>query len=366
MASLSRLSEDVAPEQTPIKILVVDDEDAIRELLAEYFQPPRFVCKQAGNAANAMNALARDSFHLVLCDIVMPELNGLELLSLIKAMEADIEVIMLTSVCDVKVAVSALRNGACDYVTKPFNREELMVTVERALERRRMQIENRNYRVMLEQKVRERTRALDETNKRLKEFSIEIINTLVSAIEANDKYTEGHSKRVADWSKRLALAVGLYMDEAEDIHLAGLLHDIGKIGIPTHVLNKPGRLTDEEFDLIRQHPLIAERILSNTSSISNVVPIIRSHHEAYDGSGYPDGLKAWEIKLGARILAVVDSFDAMTSSRAYRAAMSFEKGIAELQQCAGRQFDPVLVESFVGMLCREQRERGLSRRQVAV
>jgi len=347
---LDDYSPVIPAEELPIKILVVDDEDAIRELLAEYFTPPRFVCKQAGNASEAMSALTRDTFHLVLCDILMPELNGLELLSLIKAMDTDIEVIMLTSICDVKVAVSALRSGARDYITKPFNSEELMVTVERALERRRMQIENRNYRVALEKKVRERTRALDETNKRLKQFSMEIINTLVSAIDANDKYTEGHSRRVAEWSKKLALAVGLYKDEAEDIYLAGLLHDIGKIGIPTQVLNKPGRLTDEEFTMVKKHPLIAEKILSNTSSISDIVPFIRSHHESYDGRGYPDGLASWEIKLGARILTVADSFDAMTSSRAYRPAMSFEKGIEELRRCAGKQFDPVLVDSFIEVL----------------
>jgi putative nucleotidyltransferase with HDIG domain len=267
-------------------------------------------------------------------------------LSLIKAMEADIEVIMLTSISDVKVAVSALRIGACDYVQKPFKGEELLITISRALERRRLSIENRNYRKSLEHKVRERTRHLDQANRRLKDFSIEIINTLVSTIEAKDKYTEGHSKRVAEWAKKLAQTVGLPAEVFEDIYLAGLLHDIGKVGIPNHVLNKPGPLTREEVTLFHEHPLIAQKILSNSTFISRIIPYIRSHHEAMDGSGYPDGLRGWEIKLAARILAIADSFDAMTSVRAYRPAKSFEEALAEMRRCARTQFDEQLVECF--------------------
>jgi len=344
---MSAVTEYDAPtDELPIKMLVVDDEELIREVLAEYFRPPRFACQQASNATEAMQLLAEDTFHLALCDILMPGLNGLELLSLIKAMEADIEVVMLTSIADVKVAVSALRSGACDYVVKPFNGEELQITVERAVEHRRLSIENRNYRKGLEQKVRARTKDLDESNRKLKAFNIEIINTLVSAIEANDKYTEDHSKRVAELSRGLARAIGLTENIIEDIYLAGLLHDIGKIGIPHHVLNKPGRLTDEEFDRVKEHPVIAQRILSNSTFISNIIPYIRSHHERLDGSGYPDGLRGWQINLGARILAVADAYDAITSSRAYRPARTCEEALQELRRCSGRQFDSMLIESF--------------------
>jgi putative nucleotidyltransferase with HDIG domain len=277
---------------------------------------------------------------LVILDIKMPGDSGLELLAEIRAAHPDIAVIMATAVIDISTAVECLKQGAYDYITKPFNLDEVVLSIERALERRRLEQENRDYQLHLEQKVSQQAQ-------KIRAAFLNAITALVYALEAKDKYTSGHSQRVADISVAIAAELGLSKPEIEQIRLAGLIHDIGKIGVREAVLNKPGKVTTKEYQHILSHSDIGAHILTPIVEDDAILRAVRHHHERYDGTGYPDGLSGEEIPLAARILAVADSYDAIISGRPYRAAQGIQTACDEIEQNRASQFDSKVVDAFL-------------------
>jgi HD-GYP domain-containing protein (c-di-GMP phosphodiesterase class II) len=267
-------------------------------------------------------------------------MDGIELLRQVRTRWPDTAMVMITAVADVEVAVSCLSIGAMDYLTKPFHLEEVRARVAQALEKRRLILENRDYQEQLEQRVAAQAR-------RLEELFVAGIQALAEALEVKDPYTRGHSVRVSQYSTILAHALDLKPDMIQQVGLGGHVHDIGKIGVREAVLNKPGKLTQEEYQHIMTHPVVGWRILAPLLGDAPIaLNIVRSHHERIDGTGVPDGLKADQIPLEARIVAVADAFDAMTSGRPYRAAeMTFEQALRELEGNCDTQFDRSVVEA---------------------
>ncbi|MFC1904156.1 HD domain-containing phosphohydrolase [Chloroflexota bacterium] len=327
---------NIRPEQ----ILIVDDEEGIRRLLHRKLSSLGYQCQEAGSAEQALETLRSKPPELVLLDIRMPGKPGNELLPEIKAKYPDITVIMVTAITDTSIAIQCIRQGAYDYITKPFNLDEVVLSVARAQEKRRLELENREYQQHLEQKV-------EEQAKRIRTSFLNALTALTYALEANDRYTSGHSQRVSKISVATAKGLGVSQDGIEKIRLAGLIHDIGKIGIKESILNKPGRVTDEEYQHIKSHPEVGARILIPIVKDDEILEIVAHHHERYDGAGYPDGLSGEQIPLGARILIVADSYDAMTSERPYRSAIDVEKACAEIERCKGSQFVPEVADTFL-------------------
>ena len=330
-------------------ILIVDDDETIRELLGRRLGEEGYACELAEKGATALACIEHRAFQVMLADIRMPGMNGLELLSAARSKDPDMQVIMVTGVHETTTAIQAMRLGAYDYVMKPFDLEDVVMGVRRALERRTLIVQNRNYQETLEVKVHEAKKELLEKNRQKRLLLLNTITSFVNALEAKDKYTEGHSKRVAESAVLMAQSCGLSQKERTHMRLAGLLHDIGKVGIREKTLHKPGRLTDEEYEEVKKHPLIAERILKPIEELRPVIPVIKHHHERYDGLGYPGGLRGEEIPLGARILALSDAYDAMTSERPYRTAFGHDRALEEIRMNAGQQFDPCLVDHFVSL-----------------
>jgi response regulator RpfG family c-di-GMP phosphodiesterase len=337
-------------------ILVVDDEPAIRDLLCESLVQEGYHCQGAANGQEALDQLHRSQFGLVLSDIDMPSMDGVRLLQGIREAHPDVEVVMITGVVDVEVALRAMRMGANDYLTKPFNLEEVRLTVEKALEKRRLLLENREYQRDLESKVAERTvelvlkrREIEQLFEKLQVSYETTLEALAAALDTRDTETQGHSRRVSEYTAVIASRMGVKDPELTEIKRGALLHDVGKIGIPDAVLRKPGKLTAAEWQEMKRHPEIGYRILSGIKFLEPSLPIVIAHQERFDGSGYPRGLKREEIPLGARIFAVVDTLDAMTSDRPYRKAMPYEDAREEIVRNSGIQFDPAVVQVFLSI-----------------
>jgi putative two-component system response regulator len=271
----------------------------------------------------------------------MPQLDGIALLREIRGRWPDTAVVLITAVADVEVAVSCLAVGAMDYLTKPFHLEEVRARVAQALEKRRLVLENRGYQESLQEKVAVQAR-------RLEELFLASVQSLAEALEVKDPYTRGHSVRVSHYSVVIAQEMGIGGEMLRRIELGGHVHDIGKIGVREDVLNKPGKLTNEEYQHIMTHSMVGWKILAPLlGDMPEALNIVRSHHERFDGRGIPDGLAGTNIPIEARIAAAADSFDAMTSDRPYRPGLSMEEAIAELVRCSGTQFDPSVVTAVV-------------------
>jgi len=337
-----------------IRILVVDDEQAIRDVLSESLSESGYVCDIASDGSEALEKVRADSFSLVVSDIDMPHMDGVTLLQEIKKLKPDTEIIMLTGVVDMETAINSIRLGATDYLTKPFNLAEVRVTVERALEKRRLILENREYQRTLESRVAERTAELQSKNNevqdlfsRLKSSYQTTLEALATALDTRDSETLGHSLRVAAYTVCIAEKMGVQEPVLTDIYRGALLHDVGKIGVPDAILRKPGKLTPEEWVEMRKHPEIGDRILEGIGFLEAARPIVLSHQERFDGTGYPRKLQGSAIPLGARIFAVVDTLDAMTSDRIYRKALPYETARAEIIKYSGIQFDPEVVKVFL-------------------
>ena len=323
------------------RCLIVDDDGQARQSLARVIEAHGLAVTQVASGAEAL-VLLREQGAVPLCisDIHMPGLDGVAFLREALSLYPDMAVIMLTGVSEVSTAVECLRIGALDYLSKPAMVEEVWARVDKALEKRDLVLKNRYYQANLESRVRE----LDRLNR---QSMINGVQMLVHALEAKDAYTSGHSARVARYAVKTAVQLGYTGDRLEQVRLGGELHDIGKIGTREDILNKPGPLSPEEFEHIKGHTALGERILAPFLAESPVVlGIVRSHHERLDGVGFPDGLVGEDIPVEARIVAVVDAFDAMTTNRAYRPSRTPADAVKELQHCAGAHFDPRVVDAF--------------------
>jgi response regulator RpfG family c-di-GMP phosphodiesterase len=330
-----------APPTEVRTCLIVDDEPRLRQVFMHLMRNDGFDCLEAENGEQAIDVLERQSVMLVMSDLRMPKLDGIELLREIRARWPDTAVVMITAVADVEVAVSCLAVGAMDYLTKPFHLEEVRARVAQALEKRRLVLENRGYQESLQEKVAAQAR-------RLEELFLASVQSLAEALEVKDPYTRGHSIRVSHYSVVIAREMGLGGELLRRVELGGHVHDIGKIGVREDLLNKPGKLTVEEYQHIMTHPMVGWKILAPLlGEMPEALNIVRSHHERFDGRGIPDGLAGTDIPLEARIAAAADCFDAMTSDRTYRPGLSMEEAIAEIARCSGAQFDPCVVDAMM-------------------
>ncbi len=332
------------------RILVVDDEDAIREIVCSMLSAAGYTPTQASSGVEALHVLeAQGEFELMLSDLMMAELDGIGLLERSKEKFPDMPVVMVTAVHDISVALAAIRNGAYDYLLKPFEREQLMATVRRALENRRLKLENRAYQSNLESLVTARTEQLRQAMGDLERSYDITLEALGDALDLKDAETEGHSKRVTAFTIAMARAMGLPQERIKVIARGAFLHDIGKMAIPDAILRKPGKLNAEEVLIMQEHAYRGYQMLKKIPFLAEAAEIVYAHQEKHDGSGYPRQLKGSEIPLGARIFSIADTLDAITSDRPYRAAQPFTAAREEIKKWSGRQFDPEVVKVFLAM-----------------
>jgi len=330
------------------RVLVVDDEEIIRVVMADILAD-EFQHAEVGSAEEAMPYLREATPDVVLADKNLPGMSGLELLGTIKVHLPNCEVIVISGYASLESAIEALRLGAFDYLMKPFDDIQLvMEKVRRAAEKKELEIERRRLMEQLLASNQELLRAQEL----LRQDYMETLTGMITALEARDAYTRGHSDRVAEYSAAIGQELGLTRKELDELVDGARLHDLGKIGIREDVLNKPGRLTDEEYRHIMTHPAVGADILDKMGSHRHLVPYLRFHHERMDGRGYPGGLEGSKIPLGARIIAVADTYDAMTSQRPYRTPRSREEALKTIREVAGTQLDPLAVGAFLAVQMR--------------
>lgn len=320
------------------KVLIVDDEEPVRKVIRRRLTREGYYCVEARSAFEALDRVRENKPQLVLLDIMMPGRSGLDILPEIVVSSPTTAVIMATAVIEAQTIIECMKNGAQDYITKPFDLEQLVESVTKVLQMKRLELQIREYQQDLEHTV-------EEQRKEIRKLFMNSIEALVYALEAKDKYTAGHSRRVANIALSVGGELGLSQDELDDLRWGALLHDVGKIAIDPSIQNKPGRLTPGEYKHMMTHALVGVGIVKPVASQA-VIEIIAHHHDHYDGTGLDQTTKGEEIPLGARIVAVADSFDAMTSDRPYRVAMSTNQAMAEIERCTGTQFDPVVAISF--------------------
>ncbi|HLL13574.1 MAG TPA: HD domain-containing phosphohydrolase [Pyrinomonadaceae bacterium] len=326
-------------------ILIADDEPEIRNVLQELLSAD-YDCQLVASAEAALAGLRAMRFDVVVSDINMEGMSGLEMIPHVRRVAPEAVVIMVSGAQTVESAIEALRAGAFDYVTKPFDLRHVEAAVRRALEHKRLREAKRRYENYLEELVAERTAELDRTLATLEDSYRMTLKALAAALETRDRETHGHSERVVSFSLRLGRELNLTGENLRSLEFGALLHDIGKIGVPDAILHKPAQLCAEEWVNMRRHPLHGQQILRGIEFLEGAARVVGQHHEKWDGTGYPLGLRAEEIDLNARIFAVADAFDAITSDRVYRAGRSYEVAVAELERHAGRQFDPEVVAAF--------------------
>lgn len=329
------------------RILVVDDEAHVRSMISATLERQGYNVLVASGGREALEAIDHNSFELILTDIVMQEGNGLALLERIHGQNPNLPVIMVTAIHDISVAIDSMRRGAYDYLLKPFEREHLVATVQRALEHRQALQESHTYQQNLEQVVRARTEMLRQAMEDLEHSYDVTLEALGDALDLKDSETEGHSKRVTAYTIALARAMGISPAEIKVIARGAFLHDIGKMAIPDEILRKPGKLSPEEQEIMREHCSRGYQMLRKIPFLAEAAEIVFTHQEHYDGSGYPSSLKGAAIPVGARIFAVADTLDAITSDRPYRQARTFDAAREEIIRCSGTQFDPAVVEVYL-------------------
>src|SRR6202453_1837651 len=345
--AMSPRNEGDIRARKPARVLVVDDEAPVRTMIAAALERQGYTVEQAADGRYALDALELNTFNLVLTDIVMNDVNGIALLERIHALQPNLPVVMVTAVHDISVAIDSMRRGAYDYLLKPFEREQLLNTVERALNHRQALQDSHNYQQNLEQVVRARTEMLRQAMENLEHSYDVTLEALGDALDLKDSETEGHSKRVTAYTIALARAMGIGPAQIKIIARGAFLHDIGKMAIPDEILRKPGKLTSEEQDVMREHCARGYNMLRKIPFLAESAEIVFSHQEHFDGSGYPNSLHGVEIPIGARIFAVADTLDAITSDRPYRKARSFDAAREEILRCSGTQFDPAVIEVFL-------------------
>lgn len=352
-----RISRIIRGVDEPLvrRVLVVDDEESIRVALSKFLRARGYEVKAVENGEEALAAVqGGDKFTLMLCDVRMPGLSGVELVPLVLEIDPDLAVMMLTAVNDASTATEALAAGAMDYLMKPVELKDLERAIERVLHRRALIVEQRNVERLIREEVAIRTDEIKAERRAVQEMSVAVVDALINAQEAKDIYLRGHSQRVADLAASIASSLGLDDELVEDIRLAGRVHDVGKIGIRESVLNKPGSLTAEEFDHVKESVRLSVEILSPLKHLVRILPYIQDHQEHWDGSGYPRGLAGPEIAIGGRILHVADAYDAMTSRRAFREPMAPQDAIEILSTHTGIQFDPEVFQAFKSVVQRRK------------
>jgi putative two-component system response regulator len=324
-------------------VLIVDDEPSVRGVIRRALASANYHIEEAANGEEAMDLLADRGADIILSDLLMPRMGGMDLLLRAKALDDAVGFIMLTGVGTMENAIEALRRQADDYLLKPFNIEEVRISVARALRHRQLILENREYQRELETRV-------EEQGRKIERLLLEGLLIVASAVEARDGYTGEHVGRVTRYAVATGNRLGLDRESLRALWMGGILHDVGKIGIPDSILKKPGPLTPEETAVMRQHPLISASIVERSTFLKPALPGILHHHENWDGSGYPYGLEGDSISLAGRIISVADSYDAITTQRPYRDKRSPTAAIAEIRGCAGRQFDREVVDAFVAAM----------------
>lgn len=329
------------------RILIVDDEEVICNVLDRRLTREGYFCTTAHNGKEALHYFYKDAFSLIISDIKMPEMTGIELLQKVKAIDPKMKMIMVTAYPEIDLAVNAMRLGAYDFIIKPADLDLIVMSVKKALESRRLEEEIEAYHNRMEELVEERTAKLQQAYRTLKKAHLDSVKVLAEAIDAKDPYTRGHSDRVKRMSLAIAKKMGFSEERLENLEYGALLHDIGKIGIKDEVLQKQAPLSSEEYQYIQEHPLIGVKIVEGVEFFKDKIPMIRHHHEHYDGNGYPDGLAGEAIPLEARIISLPDAFDAMTSARPHRNIMPLQNVLAELEKFKGKQFDPKVLEIFL-------------------
>jgi response regulator RpfG family c-di-GMP phosphodiesterase len=330
----------------PTRILIVDDDASVRDVISVLLQEEGYECRTAAGAEEALEIAAQEAPPLVISDMKMPGRDGIWLLEAFRERFPETAVVMLTGYGDTEAAVDCLRRGAVDYLLKPPKLTDLIRAIERALAKRRIELARKRYQKKLERKVRDRTAELRSAFKDIAQTYQNTLLALVAALDAREHETSDHSQRVVKYTIAIAERLALQGPELEELGRGALLHDVGKIGVPDAVLLKPGKLTPEEWTEMRRHPDIGHQMIQSIPFLATPAVIVLSHQERFDGGGYPRKLRGEEIHIGARIFAVADTLDAMTSDRPYRKATSFENAMAEVQRCAGSQFDPEVVRAF--------------------
>ncbi len=362
-------------------MLIVDDEEPIRTSISRKLRAQGYNCATAADGEAALRKASAQDFDLVVLDIKMPGMSGMEVLFRIAIDHPDTCVVMLSAVSDIHTAVEAMRLGAYDYLTKPFDLEEMVIRVKRALERRRLLLDNRQYQLLLEQRVERQTGVIreyceqtiqalarediavrrltqsinSENSVDFEAMNLRVARTLAVIAEMHEPYNRGHSERVSIFANDIALQLGSSDEFIKNVRLAAIVHDIGKVVIPDHVLFKAGPLTPAEYSQVKRHSTATVDILQHLHYFGATLAMIESHHEWYNGKGYPRKLSGEDIPLGARIIAVADAYDAMTSPRPYRSSLSNEDAIKTLRKGARKQWDPAVVDAFIQTLKRESR-----------
>jgi response regulator RpfG family c-di-GMP phosphodiesterase len=327
------------------RLLIVDDESEIRNVLCELLGHEH-ECAAASSAEEALERLGAGAFHLIISDITMSGMSGLEMIPHVSQISPETVVLMISGMQTIESAIEALRVGAFDYIMKPFDLRQVEAAVKRALEHYDLRAAKRRYENHLEELVEQRTHELNHALDSLEDAYRSTLKALTAALETRDAETHGHSERVVTFSLRLGRELELNKEQLRSLEFGSLLHDIGKIGVPDAILRKPAKLTDEEWIRMREHPVHGQAILREIEFLSGAARVVGQHHEKWDGSGYPMGLRGEEIDLNARIFAVADAFDAMISDRVYRAGRSYEEAAEELERFSARQFDPNVVAAF--------------------
>jgi putative nucleotidyltransferase with HDIG domain len=327
------------------RVLIVDDEPDIREMLCDLLGYD-YDCASAPSAEDALTQLRERKFQLVVSDITMGGMSGLQMIPHVLEIAPDTVVVMISGMQTIESAIEALRLGAFDYIMKPFDLRQVEAAVKRALENYELRESKRHYENHLEELVEQRTVELDQALSSLEDAYRSTLKALTAALETRDAETHGHSERVVAFSLRLGRELELSKEQMKALEFGALLHDIGKIGVPDAILRKPAKLTEEEWMRMREHPLHGQQILREIEFLEGASRVVAQHHEKWDGSGYPLGLRGEEIDLNARIFAVADAFDAIISDRVYRRGRSYEAAAEELDNWSGCQFDPQIVEAF--------------------
>ncbi|HUG28194.1 MAG TPA: HD domain-containing phosphohydrolase [Gemmatimonadales bacterium] len=343
-----------AKPRGPTAILVVDDEEPIRSTLTRFLTQQGHEVTTAGSGTAALEILQRQKVACVLLDVRMPDTNGIDLVPQVLELEPHAAILMLSAVNDAASAAQCMQRGAMDYLTKPVDLPDLARAIQRALRRRDTHIENQQINHWLKEEVAVRTAELRMERAHLERISVATLEALVNALEAKDPYSRGHSARVADLAATIAAEMDRSDEEVENVRTAGRLHDIGKIAIREEILNKQGPLTDEEFEHVKTHPVAGAQILAPLTHLDDVIRFVRSHHERWDGKGYPDKLAGEQIPLGARIIGAVEIFDALTTSRPYQERMAPELAVERMRDLVGTTLDTNVLEALSRAVARRE------------